>query len=55
MGFSREEKWSELSFPPPGALPDLGIKPASPGSPALQVHSLPVEPLGKSGVYQPQQ
>jgi len=27
MGFSREEYWSGLPFPPPGALPDPRIKP----------------------------
>ena len=30
MGFSRQEYWSGLSFPPPGDLPDPGIKPVSP-------------------------
>ena len=30
MGFSRLEHWSELPVPPPGDLPDPGIKPASP-------------------------
>ena len=29
MGFSREEYWCGLPWPPPGDLPDLGIKPAS--------------------------
>ena len=29
MGFPRQEYWSGLSFPPPGDLPDPGIKPAS--------------------------
>ena len=29
MGFSRQEYWSGLSFPSPGDLPDLGIKPRS--------------------------
>ena len=29
-GFSRQEYWSGLSFPPPGDLPDPGTKPASP-------------------------
>ena len=29
MGFFRQEKWSGLPFPPPGDLPDSGIKPAS--------------------------
>ena len=35
MGFSRQEHWSVLSFPPPRDLPDLGIEPTSPASPAL--------------------
>ena len=26
MGFSRQEYWSGLPFPPPGDLPDPGIK-----------------------------
>ena len=30
MGFSRQEYWSGLPFPPPGHLPDPGIEPASP-------------------------
>ena len=30
MGFSRQEYWSGLPFPPPGDLPDPGIKPTSP-------------------------
>ena len=34
MGFSRQEYWSGLSFPPARDLPDLGIKPVSPVSPA---------------------
>ena len=36
MGFSRQEYQSGLPFPPPGDLPDPGIKPVSP---ALQVDS----------------
>ena len=35
MGFSRQEYWNGLSFPLPGDLPDPGIEPASPVSPAL--------------------
>ena len=31
MGFLRHEYWSGLPFPPPGYLPNLGIKPMSPG------------------------
>ena len=34
MGFSRHEYWSGLPFPS-GDLPDPGIKPVSPASPAL--------------------
>ena len=30
-----QEYWSGLPFPPPGDLPDPGIKPTSPVSPAL--------------------
>ena len=40
MGFSRQEYWTELPCPPPGDLPDTGIKPKPPVSPALQVDSL---------------
>ena len=35
MGFSRQEYWSGLPFPPPGDLPDAGIKPKSPAAPAM--------------------
>ena len=35
MGFSRQEYWSGLPCPPPGDLPDPGIKPAVLKSPAL--------------------
>ena len=45
MGFSRQEYWSGLPFPPPEDLPDPGIEL---GSAALQADSLPSEPLGKS-------
>ena len=44
MRFSRQEYWNGLSCPPPGDLPDPGIKP---GSPALQADSLLSEPAGK--------
>ena len=46
-GFSRQEYWSGLPSPPPGNLPDPGIKPKSLVSPLLQADSLPIEPLGK--------
>ena len=35
VGFSRQEYWSGLPYPPPGDLPDPGIKPTSLMSPAL--------------------
>ena len=35
MRFSRQEFWSGLAFPPPGDLPDRGIKQASPTPPLL--------------------
>ena len=44
MGFSRQEYWSGLPFPPPVDLPDPGIEP---GSPTLQADSLPSELPGK--------
>ena len=46
MGFPRQEYWSGLSFPPPGDLPDPGIKPPSSVSPAFKVDSLPLSHLG---------
>ena len=39
-GFSRQEYWSGLPFPPPGDLPNPGIEP---GSPALKADSSPSE------------
>ena len=47
MGFLRQEYRSGVPFPPPGDLPDPGIKPTSP---ALPSNSLPSEPPGKSCV-----
>ena len=43
MGFSRQEYWNGLLLSSLGDLPGLGIEP---GSPALQVYSLPSEPPG---------
>ena len=43
-GFSRQEYWKGLPCPPPGDLPDPGIKPMSL---ALQADSLLSEPPGK--------
>ena len=50
MEFSRQEYWNGLPFPPPGDLPNPGIKLTSPASPALAVDSLPLSHLG-SPVY----
>ena len=47
MGFSGQEYWSMLPFPPPGDLPNPRIEPASPVSPALQADSLSTMPSRK--------
>ena len=43
MGFSRQEYWSGLPCPPPGDLPNPGIKPRSP---TLRADSSLTEPPG---------
>ena len=43
----RWEYWSGLPFLPLGDLPDPGMEPTSPVSPALQADSLPYEPFRK--------
>ena len=48
MGFSRQEYWSELPFPPPGDLPDPGIEPRST---AFQADALTSESPGKPSRY----
>ena len=50
MGFSRQEYWSRLPFPPPGCLPNPGIEPASLMFPALQTGSLLLAPPGKPDI-----
>ena len=40
MVFSMQEYWSGLPCPPPGTLPDPGIKPTSPAACALHMGSL---------------
>ena len=50
MDFSKQEYWSELSFPSPGDPPNPEIEPESP---ALQVDSLPSEPPGKTTFFTP--
>ena len=46
MGFSRQEYWSGLPFPPAGDVPDPGIEAAFPVSPSLAGESLPLNHLG---------
>ena len=51
MGFSKQEYWNGLPCPPPGDLPDSGIKPTalhgfSRMSPALQAILYPLSHLG---------
>ena len=47
LGFSRQEYWSGLPCPPPENLPDPGIKPTSPASPALAGRLFTTEPPEK--------
>ena len=47
VGFSRQEYWSGLPFPTPGHLPDAGIEPMSPESPALAGRFFIIVPPGK--------
>ena len=56
--FSRQEYWSGLPFPPPGNLPDPGIKPKSLVSSVLAGRFFTNEPPGKpqiscTGCYKP--
>ena len=48
MGFSRQEYWSGLPCPPPGDLPNPGIKLSSP---ALQADSLLLSHQGSLTIY----
>ena len=51
-GFFRQEYWRGLPFLLLGDLPYPGLKPMSPVAPALQMNSLPAEPLGPyKGLY----
>ena len=47
MGFSRQEYWIGLPFPPPGDLPHPGVEPRSP---ALADGFFTAEPPGKSSI-----
>ena len=44
MGFSQQEYWSRLPCPPPGDLPDPGIKHMSPVSPRFFTTESPGKP-----------
>ena len=46
MGFSRQEYWSGLPFPPPWDLPNPETEPKSPATPTLSGDSLPLSHLG---------
>ena len=50
LELSRQEYWSGLPCPAPGDLPAPGIKPPSPGAPALQADSLPLSHWGSPGI-----
>ena len=53
IGFSRQEYWNGLSCPPPGDLPDTGIKPTSLMSVSCigRWVFLPLEPCGKPKLF----
>ena len=46
LRFSRQEYWSGLPCPPPGDLPNPGIKPMSSPAPTLQAESLALSHQG---------
>ena len=50
-GFPRQGYWSGLPFPSPGDLPDPGIEPKSPASPALQADVLLLSHEGRHGGF----
>ena len=47
MKFFRQEYWSGLPFPTPVDLPNPGIEPVSPASPALAGRFFAIMPPGK--------
>ena len=51
MKFSRPEHWDELPFPPPGDLPNPGIKPKSLSAPTLADRFFTTEPSGKPSLW----
>ena len=55
MGFSRQEYWSGLPFPPPGDFLNPEVEPASPTFPALAGGFLTTEPKSGSPLGSPNQ
>ena len=51
MVFPKQEYWSGLPCPPPGDIPDPGIKPASVTSPALAGRFFSTSATWEAGVY----
>jgi len=51
MGFSRQEYWSGLPFPPPGDLPNPQMEPAAIVSPALAGRFFTAEAPGKPSLH----
>ena len=50
VGFSRQEYCSGLPCPPPGDIPNPGIKPAALAAPTLQADSVPLSHQGSLSV-----
>ena len=51
MGFSRQEYWNELPFPPLGDLPNAEIKPISLKSPALTARSFTSSTTWEASIF----
>ena len=51
MEFFRQEYWNGLPFPTPGDLPNPGIKPECPASPAMAGGFCTTVPPGKPQIY----
>ena len=50
LGFSKQEYWSWLPFPPSGDLPDPGIQPTPPVASVLAGRFFTTKPPGKPRV-----
>jgi len=55
IGFSRQEYWSGLPFPPPGDLPNPDIKPTSLTSPAFAGRFFTTSVTWAALAYKPRQ